>query len=187
MRIVAGKYRGRRLLGPADESIRPTADRARQALFDILAHADLTPDGTSPLIGATVLDACCGTGAMGIEALSRGAARAIFLDHDGKALDIARANLAAIGAKAEIVRADARHPPRAPAAATLVFLDPPYGEGAAAPMLGALAAQGWIAPGAIVAVETGPRDDFAAPQGFVERDRRRYGKAHFALLRYTPV
>lgn len=185
MRVVAGKFRGRRLAGPADEHIRPTADRARQALFDILAHADLTPDGTSALIGATVLDACCGTGAMGIEALSRGAARAIFLDHDGKALDLVRANLATVGAAGDIVRSDARHPPRAPAAATLVFLDPPYGEGAAAPMLAALAAQGWIAPGGVVAVETGPRDDFAPPPGFTALDSRKYGKARFALLRYA--
>jgi 16S rRNA (guanine966-N2)-methyltransferase len=186
MRIIGGRFRGRRLASPPDDRIRPTADRAREALFNILAHADLTPDGTSPLAGAVVLDACCGTGAMGLEALSRGAANAVFLDSDPAALDLVRATLKAIGLAAQVVRGDVRHPGRATAAATLVFLDPPYGEGLAAPALAGLAAQGWIAPGALVVVETGPRDDFAPPPGFAPLDQRRYGKARFALLRYAP-
>jgi 16S rRNA (guanine966-N2)-methyltransferase len=186
MRIIGGKFRGRKLASPPDARIRPTADRAREALFNILAHADLTPDGTSPLAGAVVLDACCGTGAMGIEALSRGAARGAFLDNDPAALDLVRASLKAIGLAGQILRVDVRHPGRASEAASLVFLDPPYGEGIAAPALTALAAQGWIAPQALVAVETGPRDDFVAPAGFTPIDTRKYGKARFALLRYVP-
>jgi 16S rRNA (guanine966-N2)-methyltransferase len=185
MRVIGGKLRGRKLASPPDERIRPTSDRARESLFNILAHADLTPDGTSPLAGAVVLDACCGTGAMGIEALSRGAARAAFLDSDPAALDLVRASLKALGITGAILRVDVRHPGRATDAATLVFLDPPYGEGIAAPALTALAAHGWIAPGALVVVETGPRDDFAPPAGFSALDNRKYGKARFALLRYT--
>jgi len=185
MRIIGGKLRGRRLASPPDERIRPTSDRAREALFNILAHADLTPDGTSPLAGAVVLDACCGTGAMGIEALSRGAARATFLDSDRAALDLVRASLAALGLAGQILRVDVRHPARASEAASLVFLDPPYGEGIAAPALAALAAQGWIAPQALVVVESGPRDAFEAPAGFALLDARKYGKARFALLRYA--
>lgn len=185
MRIIGGKFRGRKLASPPDARIRPTSDRAREALFNILAHADLTADGTSPLAGAVVLDACCGTGAMGIEALSRGAARATFLDNDPAALDLVRASLEALGLTAQILRVDVRHPGRASEAATLVFLDPPYGEGLAAPALAALAAQGWIAAGALVVVETGPRDDLSPPEGFTPLDRRKYGKARFALLRYA--
>ncbi len=186
MRIIGGKFRGRKLASPPDERIRPTSDRARESLFNILAHADLTPDGTSPLAGAVVLDACSGTGAMGIEALSRGAARAAFLDNDPAALDLVRATLKTLGLTAQILRVDVRHPGRATEAASLVFLDPPYGEGLAAPALTALAAQGWIAPGALVVVETGPRDDFAPPEGFTTLDNRKYGKARIALLRYAP-
>jgi len=187
MRIIGGKFRGRRLASPEDARIRPTSDRAREALFNILAHADLTPDGTSPLNGAAVLDACCGTGAMGLEALSRGAARATFVDSDPAALALVRATLGALGVTAQVLRVDVRHPGRATEAASLVFLDPPYGEGIAAPALTALAAQGWIAPGALVVVESGPRDDFAPPDGFTPVDSRRYGKARFALLRYAPA
>src|SRR5882724_4922831 len=185
MRIIGGKFRGRKLASPLDARIRPTSDRAREALFNILAHADLTSDGTSPLGGAVVLDACCGTGAMGIEALSRGAARAAFLDKDPAALDLVRASLKGIGVSSQILRVDVRHPGRASEAASLVFLDPPYGEGIAAPALSALAEHGWIAPGALVVVETGPRDDFAPPEGFTALDTRKYGKARFALLRYV--
>jgi 16S rRNA (guanine966-N2)-methyltransferase len=186
MRIIGGKLRGRKLASPPDARIRPTSDRAREALFNILAHADLTADGTSPLAGTAVLDACCGTGAMGIEALSRGAASAAFLDSDPAALDLVRASLKAIGLSGQILCVDVRHPGRATAPASLVFLDPPYGEGIAEPALTALAAHGWIAPQALVVVETGPRDDFAAPEGFTALDTRKYGKARFALLRYTP-
>ena len=185
MRVIGGKFRGRKLASPEDARIRPTSDRAREALFNILAHADLTTDGTSPLGGAVVLDACCGTGAMGIEALSRGAARAAFLDNDPAALDLVRASLKALDVTAQILRVDVRHPGRATEAASLVFLDPPYGEGIAAPALTALAEHGWIVPAALVVVETGPRDDFAPPAGFTALDERKYGKARFALLRYA--
>jgi 16S rRNA (guanine966-N2)-methyltransferase len=133
-----------------------------------------------------VLDAFAGCGALGLEALSRGAAHAIFLDNDFKALRSIKANAETLGetANATILKADATKPPAANRAASLVFLDPPYGKGLAAPALVALAAAGWIAPGAIVSVETGPGEDFAAPDGFTRLDERRYGKATITLLRY---
>ena len=176
MRIIAGKYRGRKLKSPPSLQTRPTSDRLRETLFNILAPR---------IRGARFLDLCAGSGAGGIEALSRGAARAAFLDKDPAALDLVRASLKGIGVSSQILRVDVRHPGRASEAASLVFLDPPYGEGIAAPALSALAEHGWIAPGALVVVESGPRDDFAPPEGFTARDTRKYGKARFALLRYV--
>lgn len=186
MRIVAGELRGRRLLAPDDDRIRPTSDRVREALFNILAHGKFTEDGTSPIQGAVVLDAFCGTGAMGLEALSRGAARAMFVDNDEAALQLARANIQALGLaeRARIVRSDLRHPPRAPEPASLAFLDPPYGESLAEAALAELAAMGWFAAGALVTVEHGRREAFTAPAGFTELDRRAYGKTRIAILRY---
>ena len=131
MRIVGGKHRGRRLEAPTDLRIRPTSDRAREALFNILAHGRFAADHRSLLPGARVLDAFCGTGALTFEALSRGAEKAILLDNDPDAIKLARTNAALLGvnAQVDIRRADARHPGPAPWAATLAFLDPPYGQG----------------------------------------------------------
>ena len=192
MRIVAGRHRGRPLMAPPGEEIRPTSDRARESLFNILAHGRLAqPDGTSPLAGAVVLDAFCGTGALAMEALSRGAAAAILIDNNPSALAIVRANLRALGeeAHATMVLADALEPPAkgpAQAPATLVFLDPPYRSGLGAPALAALDQRGWIAPEAVVVVETDARDALAPPAGFTLLDERRYGKAKIRFLRKRP-
>src|SRR5215469_15220668 len=96
MRIVGGRYRGRRLLAPAGEAVRPTSDRAREALFNILSHGRLAAEGI-PFAGAAVLDAFAGTGALGLEALSRGAAEALFIEQDRQALAALRGNIAALG------------------------------------------------------------------------------------------
>ncbi len=96
MRIVSGKHRGRRLAAPPGEAVRPTSDRAREAVFNILAHGGFVSGGASAVAGAVVLDAFCGTGAMGLVALSRGAARAIFVDNEPQSLVAARANVAAL-------------------------------------------------------------------------------------------
>ena len=189
MRIVAGRHKGRALIAPPGEDIRPTSDRARESLFNILAHGRMArADGTSPIAGAVVLDAFCGTGALALEALSRGAERAILIDNSPTALNVARANFRALGeeARALLVLADATEPPsRAPAqpAATLAFLDPPYRSGLGAPALAALDARGWIAPEAVVVVESEARDAFAPPDGFALIDERRYGKAKIRFLR----
>ena len=189
MRIVAGRHKGRALIAPPGEDIRPTSDRARESLFNILAHGRMArADGTSPIAGAVVLDAFCGTGALALEALSRGAERAILIDNSPAALNVARANFRALGeeARALLVLADATEPPsRAPAqpAATLAFLDPPYRSGLGAPALAALDARGWIAPEAVVVVESEARGAFAPPDGFTLLDERRYGKAKIRFLR----
>ena len=189
MRIVAGRHKGRALIAPPGEDIRPTSDRARESLFNILAHGRMArADGTSPIAGAVVLDAFCGTGALALEALSRGAERAVLIDNRPTALNVARANFRALGeeARALLVLADATEPPsRAPAqpAATLAFLDPPYRSGLGAQALAALDARGWIAPEAVVVVESEARGAFAPPDGFTLLDERRYGKAKIRFLR----
>ena len=140
MRIIAGDFRGRRLLAPRGHAIRPTGERAREALFDILEH------GAPPLRGARFLDLFCGTGAIGLEACSRGAAAVVLVEHDRAALKLAEANIARLGAPAN-VRVMARDASRlgvAPHPFDLIFLDPPYRSGLAGVTLGALA-QGRLA------------------------------------------
>ena len=190
MRIVGGRHRGRAIRVPLGHDVRPTADRAREALFNVLVHADFGGDGTSPISDARVLDAFAGSGALGLEALSRGAARLTCLELAAEACRAIAANAAALGETARVTvrRADATRPPPAPgdpdvAPCDLVLLDPPYGSGLAAPALGGLAAAGWIAPGALVVVESGPHDAFEAPPGFVRLGQRRYGKATLNFLR----
>ena len=128
MRITAGDHRGRRLAVPAGRDVRPTSDRARQALFNILEHGGLGEGGGSPVRGAHVLDAFAGSGALGLEALSRGAASATFMDTAAPALDAIRRNVEACREEenAEILRADATRPPRPRVPCTFAFLDPPY-------------------------------------------------------------
>jgi len=185
MRIVAGRFRGRRLELPAGLDIRPTADRTRQALFDLLEHGHLRADGGSAVVDAVVLDAFAGTGALGLEALSRGAAAASFMDMSRASLDAARLNAKALGLDGQFILADVTNPPRARRSADLVFLDPPYDKALAVPALAALAAAGWVAPGAIVSLELSGRETaaFVAPAGFAKIDERRYGKARILLLR----
>jgi 16S rRNA (guanine966-N2)-methyltransferase len=187
MRIVAGRHRGRRIEAPAGLEVRPTADRTREALFNILEHGSFTADGTSPLHGARVLDAFAGSGALGLEALSRGAAHATFMDNNAVARSAIRANAKALGESARvlILQADAINPPAAGAPCGVIFLDPPYRSSAAGTALAALAARGWVADGAICTVETAARDTFDPPPGFTLVDERRYGKAKLVLLTYA--
>jgi 16S rRNA (guanine966-N2)-methyltransferase len=151
VRIIAGRYKGRRLAAPPGADTRPTSDRARQALFDMLMHA---PWAEGAIEGAAVLDVFAGTGAMGLEALSRGAASAVFIESGRLALAALRANIAACGAEAlcRVVAGDARMPPRG-VASGLVFLDPPYGQGLVPLAVTALAKAGWLAAGALVVAE----------------------------------
>jgi 16S rRNA (guanine966-N2)-methyltransferase len=187
MRIVGGKHRGRKIEAPAGLDVRPTSDRAREALFNILIHGHLSADGTSPLPGARVLDAFAGSGALGLEALSRGGAQALFIDSDAKACAAIRANAKALGetGNVTVIPADATKPPPCPGAScSVVFLDPPYGRDLAAPALAALAARAWIADGAVCIVELAAGDGITLPRGFTLIDDRRYGKARLLLVKY---
>ena len=187
LRIVGGRHRGRTIATPEGTGTRPTSNRAREALFNILAHASWREDGTSPLIDARVLDAFAGSGALGIEALSRGAAHATFLDNDATAIKLIGENLRKLGetAAAKVVRADATRPPPAREACDLIFLDPPYRSGLTGSALPALAAAGWLQRGAIATVELAHAEDLLAPPGFETLDERRYGAAKIVILRYA--
>ncbi len=182
MRIVGGSYRGRRLAVPEGAPVRPTRERVREALFDILAHGI----GVT-LSGAHVVDAFAGTGALGFEALSRGAAAVTFMETDRAARQAIRAAAAALDAadRAHVLAADALRPPAADAACTLALMDPPYGSGLAAPALTALAAGGWLADGAVAVVEQGARATLDPPRGFTPMDERRYGTTRLVFLGYA--
>ena len=171
---------GARLVAPPGDVTRPTADRVRQALFDMLAHAPWAPaDG---LRGQVVLDAFAGSGALGLEALSRGAARATFFERDPAALAALRSNVGACRtADATVLQADATRPPRARAAASLVFLDPPYGQGLPMRAVPALAEAGWIGVGALLVVETG-RDEALTLAGWTVLAERAHGAAMVRVL-----
>ena len=180
MRIIAGRWKGRVLLAPEGARTRPTGARARQALFDMLWHAPWA--GRERVEGAQVLDGFAGTGALGLEALSRGAAHADFLENDPAALQALRANLRGCkGAEGRAWPADALRPPRAPEPCTLLFLDPPYGQGLVPRALQALGAAGWIAPGAILCAELGPGDPLPEA-GFDTLATRSHGPATWHVL-----
>ncbi|HTS94939.1 MAG TPA: 16S rRNA (guanine(966)-N(2))-methyltransferase RsmD [Stellaceae bacterium] len=185
MRIVAGKHRGRRLAAPPGSAVRPTSERAREALFNILAHGRFGP---RPIYeDARVLDAFAGTGAFGLEALSRGARFATFIEKDRAARDALAANVKALreDARCRILAADATAPPRADGPYELAFLDPPYRTDLATPALTALATSGWFAPAALVIVEQAARSDLALPDGFELLEERRYGAGRLVFLRCT--
>lgn len=182
MRIVAGRFGGRPLAGlgkgDAAAQLRPTSDRVRESLFSMLEGGRYG----DPIDGARVLDLFAGTGALGLEALSRGAAHVTFAESGRKALGLLRANISTLGAGGEtrILASDARRLPAPDAPATLVFLDPPYGRDLGAPALVAALAAGWIAPGALVLWEEDAPQ--TAPPGFAPQETRRYRDTHVTLL-----
>jgi 16S rRNA (guanine966-N2)-methyltransferase len=185
MRIVGGRFGGRTLLTPKSQAIRPTSDRLREALFNILQHAY-----ADPVSGVRVLDLFAGTGAMGLEALSRGAGFVLFVDDGAEARALLRGNVDALGAggASKVYRRDAtRLGPCAPLAPfSLAFLDPPYGKGLAEKALTSAREGGWLTPDALVVVEEAADAAFAAPEGFEEVERRDYGDTQVAMLRLVP-
>ncbi len=186
MRIIAGRWKGRALVAPPGLATRPTSDRARQAIFDQLWHAPWA--GRDMLEGATVLDGFAGTGAMGLEALSRGAARGFFMEQDRAALTALRTNITACkaGDACRVIAGDVTGPPIAAAPCSLVFLDPPYGKGLVPRTLAALQAKGWIAPGALIIAETGRDEETVMLPGFEVISTRDHGAARLSALRALP-
>lgn len=177
MRVIAGQWRGRPLAAPRGDATRPTADRTREALFSMLASR------IGSFEGLAVADLFAGSGALGLEALSRGAASCLFVEQDRAALDALKANVARLGAKGADVRAAsvlALGP--APAPLDLILMDPPYGTGAGAVALDKLARLGWTGPATWISVETA-RDEAVAVAGFAADAERIHGKARLTLLR----
>ncbi len=184
MRIVGGKHRGRVLEAPPGIDVRPTADRTREALFNILAHGTFAAGGL-PLHNSVVLDAFAGTGAVGLEALSRGARHAVFFELAPAARKVVTSNVARLGERdrATILNADALSPPTATETASFIFLDPPYGKGMAEEALPALAATGWIGAESITVAEVAARVRFEPGVRFTIEDERIYGAARLIFLR----
>jgi 16S rRNA (guanine966-N2)-methyltransferase len=185
MRIVGGTLRGRQITGPQHEGLRPTADRVRESLFNILAHG---VPGFS-LEGARIIDLFAGTGALGLEAVSRGAAFCLFVDNAAEARALIRTNIEKFGLTGvtRIFRRDADDlgPAGTMPPFNLAFLDPPYGQGLAEKALAALAEGKWLVPGAIVVAEERAGTSIALPPGFTELDKRAYGDTQIAIARYA--
>lgn len=184
MRIVGGRFRGRALHGPRGDAIRPTSDRLREAIFNVLAHGhdDRCAD-------ARVIDLFAGTGALGLEALSRGATFALFVDQGADARAAIRANVEALGlgGVTRLFRRDATRLGDAPPGSrfSLAFLDPPYGRGLAGPALVALVGGDWLDPGALCVVEEAADAVIEWPEGFDVLDRRTYGDTQVAFGRFS--
>ncbi len=182
MRIVGGSMRGRALKGPQSQAIRPTSDRLRESIFDILLHAY-----DDPVAGAAVVDLFAGAGGLGLEALSRGAAWALFVDDGAEARALLRANIETLGlgGVTRVFRRDATRLGQAPAGEnfSLAFVDPPYGKGLASRALAALVGGGWLAPDALVIVEEAADAEVALPDGLAELETRRYGDTKIVIAR----
>jgi len=182
MRIVAGKFRGKALLSPTDDSIRPTSDRARESVFNILSsrigvHLD----------GLKVLDLFAGTGALGLEALSRGASGAVFVDNGAESRGIIRDHIEAFGIAgiAKLLRRDATAlgPAGTMGPFDLIFLDPPYAKGLGEQALASLRDGHWLAKDATIVLEESAEVELALPEGFTIEDRRAYGAAAVHFIR----
>jgi len=182
VRIVGGRLRGRTLAAPKSQAIRPTADRLRESLFNILVHAY-----GDPVTGARVLDLFAGTGALGLEAISRGAAFALFVDDGAEARALLRQNVEALGlgGVTKVYRRDATdlgdvHPHQP---FSLALLDPPYGKGFGESALASLRDGNWLTADALVVVEEGIAAKLATPEGFEELERRAYDDTEFVIMR----
>ncbi|SEP85691.1 16S rRNA (guanine966-N2)-methyltransferase [Devosia sp. YR412] len=183
MRIVAGKFRGKQLNSPSDDSIRPTADRVRESMFNILASR------LGPVFdGVRVLDLFAGTGALGLEALSRGASHVTFVDMGAESRGLIRDHIEAFGAGGitKLLRRDATDlgTPGTFGQFDLVFLDPPYGKGLGELALAGLAKGGWLKPGATLVFEESVEAEVVIPEGFMLDDRREYGAAAVHFLTF---
>ncbi len=184
MRIASGDLKGRPIRTPEGDDTRPTSDRARQAVFNILQHASWA----AGLDGARVIDLFAGSGAMGLEALSRGAQACLFVEKAEPALAAIRANVEAfrLGARARVLRQDATKLPTRPPADPpfdLAFLDPPYSKGLGEAALAALLAGGWLAEDAVIVLERGAGEPALSTPAYRLLDERRYGVASVLFLR----
>ena len=182
MRIVAGQWRGRKLIAPAGETTRPTSDRTRETLFSMLVSR------LGSFEGLKVADLFAGSGALGIEALSRGAASCLFVEHDAAALRALRTNLAGLQAvpQSDVRAASVLALGPAPAPLDLILLDPPYGSGAGVVALEKLSRLGWIGPATWISLETALKED-AQVKGLEAESERKVGTARITLMRLSPA
>ncbi len=196
MKITGGKYRGKTIQAREERTLRPTSSRIRETIFNILRHGRflgyeefLEDENPSRVEGRKVVDIFCGTGALGIEALSHGAAHITFIDQNPKTLSLARDNVDHIGEikNASFVRSDSTNLPPTTSKADLVFIDPPYNQNLAIPALKSLVKNNWLENGAIIIVEHGKTDDLThLPDGVIELDHRMHDKTRLTILQYQP-
>ena len=187
MRVIAGRWRRLSLKAPPDASLRPSSDRLRETLFNILAHNPQYP----ALAGVRFADIFAGTGAVGIEALSRGAAHVTFVESDPRHIRILASNLARLSGLQDpqatrILRCDARRLPPATDPYDILYLDPPYSAGLVPPTLAALANAGWVRPDSLVIAETDGRETLSCPGEWTCSERRTCGRAALHFLRWQP-
>lgn len=176
MRIVAGAWRGRPLVAPKGDATRPTADRTRETLFSMLTSR------IGSFEGLWVADLFAGSGALGLEALSRGASHCLFVEQDAAALDALRVNVSKLGANADVRAQSVMALAAAPKPFDLILMDPPYGTGAGGAALDRLARLGWTGPASWISIETG-RDEVLKIAGFTIETVRDSGRAQLHLLR----
>jgi len=188
LKIIAGKHRGRNIEVKENKNIRPTGSMARGAIFNILTHGAFGPDGQSPLIDQRVLDLFCGTGALGLEALSRGAAHVTFIDQSNDSIQLARQNAMRMHEEEQtttFLRNDSTALPPARKKVSLVFMDPPYESGLAVKSLTSLDQQGWLESSAIIVVEVSAKEKLVPPANYDLFDEREYGNTKILFLRYN--
>jgi 16S rRNA (guanine966-N2)-methyltransferase len=187
MRIVGGTLKGRTLASPKHDGVRPTSDRVREAVFNILAHGSDFP----PIEGARVIDLFAGTGALGIEAVSRGARYCLFVETDTQSRALVRRNVETFGLTGvtRLYRRDATDmgPAGTMEPFDIAFLDPPYGKGLGEKALAALAKGNWLKPGALALLEERAGSDVTLPEGYEEVDRRTWGDTDVYLLVWRQV
>jgi len=178
VRIIAGAWRGRAIEAPAGTATRPTSDRAREGLFSMLTSRIGSFDGLA------VADLFAGSGALGLEALSRGAAHCLFIDNDTEAVASIRRNCETfgVGERVEIRQQSVEHAPPPAQPCDIIFLDPPYGSGLAETTLARLTNNGWLASGGLISLET-QAGTLTPPPPLVSETERRFGRAHLMLLR----
>lgn len=187
MRIVGGTYKGRPLITPGGMATRPTTDRTRESLFNMLAHRN-----DLDLEGARIIDLFAGSGALGFEALSRGGAYCLFVEHAAPARAAIRENIEALSlfGQTRLHRRSASQLGNRPASAgapfSLAFLDAPYNKDLTTPALTGLRDGDWLAPGALLVVEQASGEKASVPENFEERDRRQFGQTQIGFLRFSP-
>jgi 16S rRNA (guanine966-N2)-methyltransferase len=179
MRIIAGKYRGRKLETPSDMDVRPTTDKMRERVFSMLQHARYPA-----LQGANVLDVFAGTGALGLEALSRGASHITFVEKSPKSIALLNKNICAmkVAGNVTLIKSRATSLQAAPAACDIIFMDPPYGHGLLAPSIACLLEGGWLADGGVIVAEMKSDENFEMPTGLAMIDERKQGIQRVVFL-----
>lgn len=180
MRVITGKYKGRKLTPPADTNIRPTSERTRESIFNLLMHGQF---GGEQIREQRVADICCGTGALGIEALSRGATHCVFIDQAKSGLELARSNVAALGATSDatFLLSDANNLPKTNDPCALIMIDPPYDVNIVPRVAESLLANGWVKQGSILVVEVRFTTDIPELAGYTLLQERGYGKAKILI------